>query len=263
MTVRAPGQLQAEMPSFSRHMLAYENLFVHEEPAAPEDASPALSPLGQEIEGILAKPMIEKEGGSSQLRSEFTFEQDALLKRIIVGQVQLPRLAALHRLLCGRKSPQETFAIENGPGGLIHTTAALRAMGTAVLVKEIDASAFRIFEDGVRRLFPRAFREGLAYAIDVPSVGLRTPADIAYWVNPEPGMFSSDIVAVAGYMGRDVRPGGYLVIQSDILRRRNFRPDPAAWERIYFNLIEGLVYPTTIWDMDMALIVLRRREAMS
>jgi hypothetical protein len=71
--------------------------------------------------------------------------------------------------------------------------------------------------------------------------------------------FASDLAEMADSMGRDVVAGGFLVIQSDFLRRRTFQPNPRMWEEIYFRVIDGLVFPTTVWDVETALIVLRRQ----
>jgi hypothetical protein len=261
MSVRTPAPSTAALLPVASHWLSFAEACASEDAGADAAVREPPGVLGRAIEQALEAPMAVDERGRESRRMEFRAGDDRSVRRQIEGGVRFPRLAALHRLLCGGKDPAQAFAIENGAGCLVQTTAALRMLGTRVLVKEFEGPAFRLFDRGVERLFPTALREGLAYAVGKPSIDWPIPADIAYWVHPEPGLFCDrDRTSIVDHLGRDVVAGGFLAIQSDILRRRNFQPDPARWEEIFFRLIDGLVFPTTIWDMDAALIVLRRRD---
>ena len=94
--------------------------------------------------------------------------------------------------------------------------------------------------------------------------------DIAYWISPASGLLQYHVRErpipdwAIEYLGRDVVPGGFLVVQSECLRPENFRPNPARWQTIFFAALDsshGIIAPTIMYDIEAALIVLRRRAA--
>jgi hypothetical protein len=142
-------------------------------------------------------------------------EPSALLMR---GEFRHRRLEALHRLLSGERDLRSLRVVDNGPGPLIDLAFTLAQLGTFVTVKEPGADERETGEFILSFMGPDPETpEGIlieylpAERIDEP-----TPSAIVYWSNPDPRSFKKPpSFSLQDYIGRDVAPGGYLVIQND------------------------------------------------
>ncbi len=230
--------------------------------------------LGSAIETIFREnPMIERDRVPAD---EFHPFDNLLIQRIdadldaIRGQkLFFPRLEFMHLLLCGKKSPTDVTAIENGPGLLPHTAAALLELGCSFVVKEPDAQAYRIHSKHMRRHYGAELESGrFVYAHEMTDVDAPANADVVYWANPSPGMLDRyGKERLFEYFGRDVMVDGFLVLQSDWPRYDSLEFNADKWEQIVslhigeHVLIRGLVMATAQEGGWHSFKVFRRKDA--
>ncbi|MDL1870862.1 sensor histidine kinase [Deltaproteobacteria bacterium PRO3] len=154
------------------------------------------------------------------------------------GALRLRRLEIFHRLLAAGQPLERLAVLENGSGPLLDTAFTVLRLGSRLRIKEPDGIMMRSHARWLGRILTEAEGERIQYhapeAIDLPS-----PSDIVYWGHPNPrDMIRPGGVSMGEYLGRDVRPGGFLVLQSDhyygaFKELRNLDLDPRVWERLF------------------------------
>lgn len=154
------------------------------------------------------------------------------------GESRNRRLEVLHRLLASGRDPAEVEAVENGPGVLVDIAVSVARMGTRVRIKEPDALAGALFMMLAESELPASLRDRL-HMVSPREINAPSPADIVYWANPTP-LFLDRLASIGSqeYLGRDVKAGGYLVIQTDHLPSERVHGglpqlDPAHWRKIF------------------------------
>jgi hypothetical protein len=187
------------------------------------------------------------------------------------GRLRYRRLEGLHHLLSEGRDLREILAVENGPGSIPDVAIALAQMGSSVFIKEPGRHNLPRHQRFVRKAASPEIRQRILY-ISPSSTHEITPADIVYWTNPDPyGLNKPKGVSLEIYLGRDVKPGGYLVLQTDHhpgvrdhYRRLNF--DPKEWETLYNAPLPNLENRTnyvlpTAQEKDLHLQIYRRRRS--
>ncbi len=148
------------------------------------------------------------------------------------------RLEILHRLLAAGRPMERLTVLENGSGPMLDTAFTVLRLGSRLRIKEPDGIMMRSHARWLGKILNEAEGERIQYlapeAVDLPS-----PSDIVYWGHPNPReMVRPAGVPLGEYLGRDVRPGGFLVLQSDhyfgtFQELRNLNLDPRVWERLF------------------------------
>lgn len=165
------------------------------------------------------------------------------------GEWRHRRLEALHRLLATGRNMQDLEVVENGPGVLLDIAVTLASLGSRIRVKDVDGLSSTIYQAILETDIPTPLQERISIT-PRNELDLAGAADIAYWANPEP-LFLHRLAASRseGYLGRDVRPGGYLVIQTDhrptrhpseTIRSSLPRLDPSHWREIFEGPLPNL-----------------------
>ncbi|MFO1518387.1 MAG: ATP-binding protein [bacterium] len=184
------------------------------------------------------------------------------------GELRYRRTEVLHRLLSGGRNPEGLESIDNGPGSLVHVAVTLARLGGRVKIKEPDAVSGTLHQLIMQETVPASIRERIQY-VSLKDLDAESPADIVYWTNPDPYFIRRPLGMGEGeYFGRDVKKGGFLVIQTDFHggeeRLSLPRLDPGLWERIFDEALPNRlgmtneVLPTAQAD-DLHLQVYRRR----
>jgi hypothetical protein len=181
------------------------------------------------------EPRMTLDGKTSSERSI-----NADLRLHASGRMSFPRLRAFNNLLFGESPRHEVTVVENGPGSLIHLSLEICMMGCQMFVKDLDWNK-PVFSENLANAFgyvPANFHYMEYKEIDQP-----TPAEAAFWIHPNQPQILGEARYVyrrgkgqINYMGRDVRPGGFLIIQSE---SEIFTPwskfDTDLWEEIWIG----------------------------
>lgn len=222
------------------------------------------APRASDVERILReKTMIMTTEGDPL--SRVSHEPDAV-SNYVDGNIHLPRLEALHRLLCGEKGSENATAVEDGYAILPLVSVVLASMGTKVTFTNLEKTIINTH----RRLSSMSVPEYLCRRIGYQHGHLRSASsldvDIAYYSDPSFRTYREAFrgLKTLDIMGSDVRPGGYLVIQSTLPQFHHIQFDNVRWEQICSFLmatgsdIDGLVLPTGFSYLDSALNIYRR-----
>lgn len=165
-------------------------------------------------------------------------EDIPILQSYRLGSRRYRRLEILHRILAGNRMAEGFKVVENGPGFMVAMTQHLLQMGSDVTVKEPDQLSIRFHGRNLPKLFEGQAPGRLTYVLP-ESIGEPTPAPIVYWANPCIKDFSGfDARSLGEYFGRDVMPGGFLVLQTDHHYDSqqlylNLEMDSQRWLRVY------------------------------
>lgn len=186
------------------------------------------------------------------------------------GALRHRRLEILHRLLAAGRPMEQLKVLENGPGPMLDAAFTFLRLGSNLRIKEPDGIMMRSHARWLGKIVTEAEGARIQYlapeAVDLPS-----PADIVYWGHPNPHeMIRPAGVPLGEYLGRDVRPGGFLVLQSDHYygafgELRNLQMDPRVWELVFDGALPDVesgsnaLLPTA-QDINLHLQVLRRRR---
>ena len=225
--------------------------------------------LGAQIEGILkGEPMARwSDGGSTYKFSiQSTIHKD--LRNMREGRLCFPRFEGIHRLLSGKVDHEDVVAVENGPSSLPFAAATILELGGRVIVKEPSIACARdhrsyLIQHYGAELVEEYIEHARGSAVDIP-----VEADIAYWINPAPRPIIPEgyrLESIIEYLGRDVRPGGFLVIQSDLNSFEDIDYDAGRWEPIFSSPLtrdrgmEGFVMVTLRSGIEHSFQVLQRR----
>ncbi len=215
--------------------------------------------------------MIATEGAEGQTRAMPLVTQ---IPAYLDGRTSFPRLEGLHRLLCGAVPPSEITAVENGAVN-ISNAVVFAKMGSHVAIKEADVLNGKMLQFQLDKL-PADIRSLITFIGDSEKIHAPLEAHISYWANPSPfrhaalphgGGAASPASenSLVDYMGRDVMPGGFLVIQADHGHFFEMPYDQEAWELLYSQFLdplhgfEGTVLNTVNFQQTSALIIYRRR----
>lgn len=180
-----------------------------------------------------------------------------------------PRFNAIHGVLAQEFGGSVTV-VNNGPNSITAMEAHFVRRGDSVVVRDPEDS--RLKEHAKRlnnQVGPEALLRHVRYVGDKttpngPNWLDRFNANIVYWANPYPDLFDGSCRLVFDYKGdpddeteikahyltRDLRPGGYLVFQTDEEDSFDFldRLNPKCWQRVYDNTMGprfwGTILPT-------------------
>ncbi|MFO1520224.1 MAG: hypothetical protein U1F57_11290 [bacterium] len=179
----------------------------------------------------------------TRARNPATGHSGISYKLILNNLLRHRRLEALHLLLADGDDPSRLITLENGAGPIVDFSVSLALRGYPVLIKENDAIMQSCHRRGIRD-FPPGVTSLITYH-DQNDVNAPTPADRVYWINPSPTtLIIPEHVSLEDYLSRDVKPGGYLIIQSDtvLMPRYNYQRlqmDPSRWETLFKERITG------------------------
>jgi hypothetical protein len=222
------------------------------------------APRAADVERILReKSMIVTTEGAPL--SRVSDEPDAVTN-YVDGNIHLPRLEALHRLLCGEKGPGNARAIEVSSAIIPLVSVVLASMGTEVTFTHEDRPVINTHRRLSSMSVPEYLRRRIGYQYGHMRSASSLDVDIAYYSDPSfrtyreafRGLNTLDI------MGSEVRPGSYLVIQSILPKFHDIQFDNVRWEQICSFLmaresdLDGLVLPTVFSSLDSALNIYRR-----
>ena len=216
----------------------------------------ALMDDGRELPALVAAGMVRHRSRES-------------MESVLNKRLRFLRLESLHRLLCGDMSPSAVVTVENGPGEMLHTARVLALLGSCVAIKEPDEVLRKAHHEGsaVSMKSPEDSRDRIIYFEDIA-----TPlhADVVYWIAPSPVMqlpkswCSSDggesrtfDEALSEYLGRDVRIGGHLVIQTDSGAYADLPFDARHWKETCRRMIMEPVFPTqycALWPQCLRIL---------
>ncbi len=136
--------------------------------------------LAHEVEQILRnKSMAVTEEGEPM--SRILWHDTNAVGFYADGQIHLPRLEALHRLLCGKKGPENSTALEFTQAPIPLTSAVLTSMGTQVTYANTTIGNHRRIS---KKQLPETWRRLIKYhhshlrSTDEPSY------DVTYWADP-------------------------------------------------------------------------------
>lgn len=192
------------------------------------------------------------------------------------GQVSFPRLEAMIALLLrdvGDLGCRDPIIVDNGPRTLTHISMVAARLGARVMVKEPDFFAAEGHRQITQRELPGRIAARIWYLQREEEVNRQLAADIVFWTSPDPGMLDPKALAARGfahpdpyeYMGRDVRPGGLLMIQTCDSQFSSHPYHPRRWSRLAVNVLfeDDLIVPTRYVMPDHAplgnyLTILRR-----
>jgi hypothetical protein len=188
---------------------------------------------------------------------------------LIQGQVRHRRLEALHRLLSEGRDLSQLVTIENGAGPVPDVAITLARMGAKVIIKEPEDINIRSHRRVFESLDAHDLHRKMTY-IPRDEIDEPYPADIVYWPNPSPNYLNYPFdFSLPDYLGRDVRPGGYLVLQNDLHgnpdRYASLSWNPQDWETIFRGRLSNVseetnyVLPTLTPD-SLFLQIYKRRS---
>ena len=191
------------------------------------------------------------------------------INRLLSGELSYTRLETLYMYLCAALNVTDALVVENGAGTNPDLAVSLAKLGAQVIVKDPVEHIERVAENIERK---PAVRDRIRYMRDVD---VSTPADIVFWADPDNSVIPSSGMSMGEYLGRDVKPGGFLVIQTDhvtIDDRRSFYLYPPGldlekWEVLYHGQMgpdrghyENLLLPTVQGDHPIIWVQIYRRR---
>lgn len=201
------------------------------------------------------------------------------LNALISGALTYPRLDALISLLSGEKGRWNTRIVDNATGPFPVLAVAAAMIGCHTLVKEIDDKLIRWQEMYLRRHLPPSLASKISHVKGgLDAVNFPSPADIVFWTNPSPRICADGKIRewhandyeikdfLGTYLGRDVRPGGYLAMQWDRGCFDDMIFDDRYWITLFRERLDahsgfsGVVIPTTMYDYPCTFAVLQRRH---
>lgn len=153
--------------------------------------------------------------------------------------IQHRRMQLLHRILLGGRNIEEVAVTENGVGTIVDTTVTLAQLGARIKIKEPDAFSSGLHWDVIQNHFPSEVHKRVSY---IPTF-IDEATDMAYWVNPGPrNIHTFNQMGSGDYLGRDVRPGGLVIVQTDHHSGRESWPyyvhfHPHRWEKVFENAL--------------------------
>lgn len=238
---------------------------------------PIEDPVATEVRNIISElpAMIDEEG--AEHNRPFGLNGIDVIRRFFEGSVTFPRCEAIHRLLCGEAGPEETSVIINGPGAFPLLIAATSQLGSRTTVKELDHQFVRVIKKMTSRFMAEDHGSRIEFIQDSRKVDYPGPGpDIVYWNTPyellvrgynfipsKKALLKGE--NISSYLGRDVKPGGYLVIQAapPTIFDEYYETIPFDGERwddiLNMNIPDGIALPTTQSYSDITLRILRRK----
>jgi len=219
--------------------------------------------LNSVIDDLLVQHAFLRHSNGEQRYTEATSCET--LRAIGTGEMRLELLEEIHRLLCGDKDPSAAIAVDNGSGRLSHLAVTLSIMGTRVVVKDPDKNATYVHRD-LSHIHGNA--DFITHATSPFEIMQHTPADVVYWTNPAHSMdleggrkletaensFRPGDTTHIDYLGRDVKPGGFLVIQTDLDIVAGIAYDPSKWIAVHIGRIWNKVIPTNFDGIQWLVI---------
>lgn len=165
-----------------------------------------------------------------------------------IGDARYPRLEALVAHLVGQNA--SPIIIERGPGRYGHLAASVARHYPITLIEKLNE-----FEPRLGSL-PPDVRTKIT-VLDVTQAPVMPTADLAFWIHPIPSLMKSDddILNLA-FLGQDVVPGGYLVVQTEV--QYYIVPPSPEWELVYEGLNKGFLAPSNFMEFPGKTIVMRR-----
>ncbi len=186
---------------------------------------------------------------------------------LLSGSLRHRRLEILHRLLSGSGGTSGVWASDNGPGPLPNLALSLAKMGTQVVVRDLETAFDFARSQLAFHKAPPEVKRNLHPVTKIPELHLPRPSRIAYWVNPN--LMRIEMPPETGlgeYLGRDVVPGGYLVVQTDWsfndMLKSALKLDPRLWEQVLNARLTDYVFPTSQAlgsSLGLELHIFRRR----
>lgn len=184
--------------------------------------------------------------------------------RYLSGTLSFPRWKFLLRLLQASVGRKEMVAVDNGPGFYIDIAMVAAELGINTYLKEIDPIRVQSLMGEHWPLLPPSLQARIQI-VPPDVIDEVTPADLSYWVHPMVELPRD--ASLFEYLARDVRPGGYLVVQTDMSEYR-FGVE-AGWDsmmylRLYGHGIDGapnFLFPSVHErSPDTRLILYRRNK---
>ncbi len=245
--------------------------------AAPRD--PQLLKLERHIQRSLQnEPYLE----GSVVQEAFGYPSSAAsenLKRMVRLYLDrtftLPRLETILFSLI-QALPEDTGKltyVENGPGAMFFTSLLLAEFGQEVIIKEPQRACQRAWSQALAEWFPQELAKRIRLLPTIEEIEEPTSAEISIWSHPNPYMMTgsgamprtTDADDPTEYLGRDVKPGGFLVLQTDAQIYQELQFPRKEWDVVYDTPTRvgswpnDFVLPTEYYSFPAALRVLRRR----
>lgn len=170
-------------------------------------------------------------------RSPSRMESDERRDRYLNGTLSFPRWEFLLRLLQASVGREEMVAVDNGPGFYVDISLVAAELGINTYLKEIDPARVRSLIEEHWRVLPPSLQERIQI-VPPAVIDEATPADLSYWVHPMVEMPRD--ASLFEYLARDVQPGGYLVVQTDVYSH-HFLPKE-GWDLMTFRRLNRYGY---------------------
>lgn len=167
--------------------------------------------------------------------------------KVASGETRFPRLEALVAHLVGHlPSPH---IVERGPGNFAALAIALARRYSITVIEQLNV-VHPLYDE-----IPPPIRNNIKL-LDVAHAPKHPTADLGIWIHPIPYVMKGyDGIFNYAVMGQDIKPGGYLVVQTEA----SFTiPPSSAWELLHDGLNIGILAPTLFVDFPGKTIVLRR-----
>jgi hypothetical protein len=173
-----------------------------------------------------------------------------ITEKVASGETQYPRLETLvTHLLSDKTSPH---IVERGSGVYSALSIALARRYRITVIEKIRNGHIPNYDS-----VPQEIRANITL-LDVAQAPATTSADLAIWIHPIPHLMKDDDdVLDLAFMGQDVVPGGFLVIQTEV-QYYEIHPEP-DWEVIHDNRHHGFLAPSRFANFSSRTIVLRRK----
>lgn len=269
-----PVRIALQPPRDQTEALAHQALRF----ATPRD--PQLITLGRQIqrsldtEPFLQGSVAQEAFGYPSSASSNNLEQ--MVQLYLSRELTLPRFETLLFALI-QTLPEQTRRltyVENGPGGMFFSALLLAEFGHEVIIKEPERACQRVWSQAMEAWFPQKLAGRMRLLRTIEEIEEPSPAEIVFWPHPNPYMmtgagFRPKITTSDDptyYLGRDVKPGGFLVLQTDSSAYQELQFPRDEWEVVYDtpdrvgSWPSDFVLPTEYYNFPAALRVFRRRQ---
>lgn len=176
-------------------------------------------------------------------------------RAFVRNEIDLPRTGEFLRLLAGERRLEDFQIVENGSSANPFLALVAARRGADILIKEPSGPGANAHRLAIADVADEDLKRRIRYADHLMEPA---EADLVTWVNVLDLLNLPAGMVLGAYLARDVRPGGYLVIECARFSKRLPNLPPHEWETVFEGDIDGPLVPTMYRD-DLWLGIYRRR----